>query len=150
MTTESGKNSDATQVRALLDQRTVALRNKDAELLLSSYASDVVSFDLAPPLRFTGAEVHDKAAIDAWFATWRGPIGWEVRDLDISAEGGLAFAYALNRMTGTKTDGEKVDLWMRTTTCFRKTGGKWTIVHDHASVPFYMDGSYKAAVDLKP
>jgi hypothetical protein len=29
-------------------------------------------------------------------------------------------------------------------------GGKWAIVHEHVSVPFYMDGSYKAAIDLKP
>jgi ketosteroid isomerase-like protein len=28
--------------------------------------------------------------------------------------------------------------------------GEWRIVHDHSSVPFYMDGSYRAAVDLKP
>ena len=26
----------------------------------------------------------------------------------------------------------------------------WKITDDHASVPFYMDGSFKAAVDLKP
>jgi ketosteroid isomerase-like protein len=34
--------------------------------------------------------------------------------------------------------------------CLRKTNGQWRIVHDHSSVPFYMDGSYRAAVDLKP
>jgi ketosteroid isomerase-like protein len=33
---------------------------------------------------------------------------------------------------------------------FRKIDGKWAIAHEHSSVPFYMDGSYKAAVDLKP
>jgi PhnB protein len=54
-------------------------------------------------------------------------------------------------MSGTKTDGEKVDMWLRATLCFRKIGGhQWKIVHEHESVPFYMDGSYKAAVDLTP
>jgi hypothetical protein len=24
------------------------------------------------------------------------------------------------------------------------------VTHEHMSVPFYMDGSYRAAVDLKP
>jgi len=24
------------------------------------------------------------------------------------------------------------------------------VTHEHVSVPFYMDGSYRAAVDLKP
>jgi PhnB protein len=28
--------------------------------------------------------------------------------------------------------------------------GAWKIVHEHSSTPFYMDGSYRAAVDLKP
>ena len=32
----------------------------------------------------------------------------------------------------------------------RKIRGDWRIVHQHESVPFYMDGSYRAAVDLKP
>jgi hypothetical protein len=28
--------------------------------------------------------------------------------------------------------------------------GRWTVTHEQVSVPFYMDGSVKAAVDLKP
>jgi ketosteroid isomerase-like protein len=39
---------------------------------------------------------------------------------------------------------------VRVTVCFRKIAGKWKVVHEHVSVPFYMDGSFKAAVDLKP
>jgi hypothetical protein len=27
---------------------------------------------------------------------------------------------------------------------------RWMATHEHVSVPFYMDGSVKAAVDLKP
>jgi PhnB protein len=53
-------------------------------------------------------------------------------------------------MNGTKTDGEQVDLWFRATVGLRKIGGRWRITHEHESVPFYMDGSYRAAVDLKP
>jgi ketosteroid isomerase-like protein len=40
--------------------------------------------------------------------------------------------------------------WFRQTLCFRKINGAWTIVHEHESVPFYMDGSFRAAIDLKP
>ena len=42
------------------------------------------------------------------------------------------------------------DLWFRATLGFRKIDRKWTITHEHSSVPFYMDGSFKAAIDLKP
>lgn len=53
-------------------------------------------------------------------------------------------------MMATTAKGEKVDLWFRATLGFRKIAGQWKIVHEHSSVPFYMDGSFKAAVDLKP
>jgi hypothetical protein len=32
--------------------------------------------------------------------------------------------------------------------CLRRVDGRWRIVHDHSSVPFYLDGSYRAAVEL--
>ncbi|MEQ9505556.1 MAG: nuclear transport factor 2 family protein [Hyphomonas sp.] len=51
---------------------------------------------------------------------------------------------------GTKTDGECVDLWFRATTILRRIEGRWLIVHDHTSTPFYMDGSQRAALDLVP
>jgi ketosteroid isomerase-like protein len=46
-------------------------------------------------------------------------------------------------------DRDRRRVWVRATVCCRKTDGKWKIVHEHQSVPFYMDGSYRA-VDLKP
>jgi ketosteroid isomerase-like protein len=86
----------------------------------------------------------------AWFATWQGAIGYEIRDLHLTAGDDAAFCHNLSRLSGTKTDGEKVDIWFRQTLCFRKLGARWRIAHQHESVPFYMDGSYRAAVDLKP
>jgi ketosteroid isomerase-like protein len=53
-------------------------------------------------------------------------------------------------MTGTKTDGQKVDLWFRATACLIRRTGRWRIEHVHNSVPFAMDGSYRALLDLKP
>ncbi|MEA2659910.1 MAG: hypothetical protein QOF64_2509 [Candidatus Binatota bacterium] len=38
----------------------------------------------------------------------------------------------------------------RATLGFRKIADSWTITQQHSSVPFYMDGSFKAAIDLKP
>jgi ketosteroid isomerase-like protein len=45
---------------------------------------------------------------------------------------------------------DKFDLWTRVTVGLRKVDGSWRITHEHTSTPFYMDGSFKAAVDLKP
>ena len=124
-----------------------ATRNKDADRVATFFAKDVVSFDLAPPLKSSG---FDRDALAKWFKTWNGPIGYEVTDQDITVGESIAFVRSLNHLTGTKVDGEKVELWTRSTVCFRKAGADWKVVHVHNSVPLMMDGSNKAATDLKP
>jgi PhnB protein len=85
-----------------------------------------------------------------WFDTWSSPIGYDLHDPELATAGDVAFAHGLAHMTGTKTDGESVDLWFRTTLGLRRRGAAWKIVHIHESVPFLMDGSLRAAVDLQP
>jgi PhnB protein len=138
---------DEAQIRALIERWAQGLRRKDADAVVACYANGFVQFSLAPPLI---SAATDAAGLNAWFATWRGGLGYELHDLRIAVGGDAAFSHSLNRLRGTKTDGEANDLWFRHTLGFRKRGGDWKIVHEHESVPFYMDGSYRAAVDLKP
>ena len=74
----------------------------------------------------------------------------EERDLVVTAGDNVAFFTSMTHMTGAKTDGARVSLWFRTTNAFRRENGKWKIVHAHSSVPFCMDGSSRACLDLKP
>ena len=120
------------------------------DLLLAHSAEGFLSFDLDPPLQHKGDVAKARQAIEAWFATWKSPIGLEDHDLVVTAGADVAFSTSLRHMTGTKTDGAEVSLWFRSTNGFRKENGAWKIVHSHSSVPFYMDGSFKACVDLKP
>jgi PhnB protein len=147
MTPRTGAATAEAQIRALIDDWAKAMRAKDIDAVMSHYAADSVTFDLAPPLISTSANVK---GLEAWFSNWQGPLGYEVRDLNIRAGGDVAFCHSLNRLSGTSTDGEKVEVWFRLTLGFRKIGGEWRIAHQHESVPFYMDGSYRAAVDLEP
>jgi ketosteroid isomerase-like protein len=62
----------------------------------------------------------------------------------------VAFCHSLNRISGARTDGTETDVWVRATVCVRKIGGKWTITHEHVSVPFEMRPPFKALLDLKP
>ena len=72
-------------------------------------------------------------------------------DVDTAAAGDdVAFSTSLNRMRATSTSGKQIDLWTRATIGFRKIDGRWLVVHEHVSVPFYMDGSERAALDLEP
>ena len=124
-----------------------AHRDKDAAAIIACYAPDAVIYSLAPPLGERGLDRDDLAA---WLATWNGPIHVDSQDVDLVVSGDLAYTSALNRMRGTKTDGTDIDLWFRTTMCFRNATDGWRIVHDHSSVPFLMDGSERAALDLQP
>jgi uncharacterized protein (TIGR02246 family) len=147
--TVKNKASDQTQIRQLIDTWVQAIRSKDVNRVMSHYAPDIVAFDLAPPLQYRGADAY-RQNLEAWFPTFRGPIGYEIRDLSIAGSDDVAFCHSFNRITGTRTDDEKTDVWVRATVCCRKSDGKWKIVHEHQSVPFYMDGTYRAAVDLTP
>src|ERR1700728_2502747 len=103
-----------------------------------------------PALRSAGDDVRDPAGIESWFRTWDGPIGYDIGDPFIEVGDDVAFCHGLTHMTGTKTDGEQVDLWFRSTVGLRRTAAGWQITHEHDSTPFYMDGSGLAATDLKP
>ena len=149
MATEKNRAMDEVQIRQRIDGWAKALRAKDIDRVMSHYAPDILLFDLAPPLQYLGGEAYRKNW-EEWFASWRGPIGYEIRDLSIIVGDDVAFSHSLNRISGTRTNGEETDVWVRVTACYRKMGGKWMVAHEHISVPFYMDGSNRAAVDLKP
>jgi PhnB protein len=147
MTAGNGKAMEEAKIRAMLEEWANAIRAKDAEGIVSHQAEAFIHFSLAPPLLSTES---DAKGLAAWFDTWEGPLGYEFRDLTIVMGDDAAFCHSLNRLSGTKVGGGKNSVWLRQTLGFRKIGGEWKIAHHHESVPFYMDGSFKAAVDLKP
>jgi uncharacterized protein (TIGR02246 family) len=145
----AGLANEEPRVAELIADWAAAVRAKDADRVISHYAEDVVSFDLAPPLQYLGREALRKSLAE-WFSTFQGPIGYDVHDLRITAGGDVAFCRSVNRISGRRINGEKTDVWVRATIGCGKVDGRWLIMHEHASVPFYMDGSERAAVDLTP
>lgn len=146
----AGQSNEESEIRALIDDLAQRTRAKDVNGVISLYAEEKVQFLLAPPLKYSGANALKSEDLREWFSSFEGPIGFEIHDLEVATGGQVAFCHALNRLSGTKTDGTRTDLWLRWTVCFRKIAGKWKITHEHESVPFYMDGSSKAALDLEP
>jgi uncharacterized protein (TIGR02246 family) len=138
--------ADRAEIEALFQQLVRAHADHHPDAIIEAYTPDAVIYDLAPPL---GRRGMNRDSVAAWLAGWDGPIQIDARNVDVTVDGDVAFASALNRMRGRQS-GEDRDLWYRTTMCLRKTNGQWRIVHEHSSVPFYMDGSYRAAVDLQP
>jgi len=138
----------ADEIRTVIDRLAQATAAKNAAAVTASYGPAPVVFSLAPPLQ--APEDSDGEGLQSWFDTWTGPIGYDLGPLSVAADGDVAFAHGLAHMTGTKVDGETPDLWFRATYGLRRIAGAWKVVHEHHSTPFYMDGSFKAAVDLKP
>jgi ketosteroid isomerase-like protein len=139
---------DEADIRALIRGVHQAHYNKDAAGIVAPYAHNAAVFDLAPPLSHRGMDLEQKKA---WLDTWEGPIDCESRDLSITIRGDFAFCHGFYRLGGTpKAAGRPISFWMRATVCLAREGSAWRIVHEHTSVPFYMDGSLRPAFDLEP
>jgi ketosteroid isomerase-like protein len=96
---------------------------------------------------------HDKsaAAIAAPFAPHAVIYDLEPRNFELTIDGDHAFGHGYLRLSGQKKGADHpISFWMRATMCFERINGTWRIVHEHTSVPFYMDGSLRPAFDLQP
>ncbi|MEU8241244.1 nuclear transport factor 2 family protein [Actinoplanes missouriensis] len=138
------------EIREVIERKAALLSTGDAEAVLSHYADTFVEYNLAPPLRQPG-DARDPAALTAWIATFREPPRREVTQLEITVDGDVAFATSIDCLSATPRGADEgFTLWFRVTLGLRRVGGRWVVVHEHESVPFEMDGSFQAAVSLRP
>jgi ketosteroid isomerase-like protein len=123
--------NDEAEVRQLLDRWAKAFRARDLDGIMSIYepGQALVSYDLVPPLQYTGFEAYKKD-YQEFLDQFQGAIDIEYRDLTIIAGDTVAFSRGLERMNGTLKNGQKFDAWMRFTECYRKTNGRWLAIHD--------------------
>ncbi|HEX6274888.1 MAG TPA: nuclear transport factor 2 family protein [Polyangiaceae bacterium] len=141
-------SSAESEVKALMERRSEAFRLKDVERVMSLFSSDVVYFDLVPPLRYAGAAALRERFVD-WFRRWKSPIGQELRDVTVLASGDMAAAHMLIRTSGTLNDGRTVGYWVRTSDFCLRSKGKWLITHEHVSFPVDVRNG-NAVMDLAP
>jgi ketosteroid isomerase-like protein len=141
-------SADEAEILALGSALHKAHFNKDPEGIAAPFAPHAVIYDLEPPLSHDGISVERKRK---WFATWETPIELIAQDFKVVVSGDHAYGHGYLRLWGTKKGAEgSIDFWMRATYCFERIDGAWRIVHEHTSVPFYMDGSLRPAFDLRP
>ncbi|MFJ9203062.1 YybH family protein [Streptomyces flaveolus] len=139
---------DEAEIRHHINKIAEGLQAKDPEVLKKLYATDVVSFDVEPPLQSVGVEAKLKnwAPVFEFFES----VTYEVRELTLTVGDEVAFGHAFARLSGTLKDGTAMSgMWVRVTYCLRKTDGPWLIVHDQVSVPLDIP-SGRGAVDLEP
>jgi ketosteroid isomerase-like protein len=142
------REEDEAKIRQRVDKVVEGIRAKDLEGLRQVYATDVVSFDVEPPLQHVGIEAKLKnwAKVFTFFQD----VTYELRDLSLDVGDDVAFGHGFGRLSGTLGNGMATSgMWVRGTFCFRKIDGNWLIAHDQASVPFDI-ASGKGVVDLEP
>jgi ketosteroid isomerase-like protein len=134
------------KVAAVLEAVHRGYRERDPAAITEQYAPTAEIFDLAPPL----AHPVNAKGIGDWLATWGGPVERTPWGIKTTIRGDAAFCHGFIRVSTRTKDGNDAAWWMRVTTCLVRRAGDWKIVHEHTSVPFYMDGSFRAAIDLAP
>jgi ketosteroid isomerase-like protein len=142
------REEDEARIRSQIGKIAEGLQAKDLEALKQLYATDVVSFDVEPPLQHVGvaAKMHNWASVFTFFQD----VNYEVRDLTVTAGDDVAFGHAFGRLGGTLKNGTATSgMWVRATFCLRKIDGNWQIAHDQVSVPLDIS-SGKGVTDLEP
>ena len=142
------REEDEARIRLQVDKIVEAIRAKNLGGLKQLYATDVVSFDVEPPLQHVGIEAKLKnwAKVFTFFQD----VNYEVRDLSVKVGDDVAFGHGFGRLSGTLKNGTATSgMWVRGTFCFQKLDGNWLIAHDQASVPLDI-ASGKGVTDLEP
>jgi ketosteroid isomerase-like protein len=141
-------DSAQSEIKALLDRWSEAVRRKDIDQLMSLYSPDIVYFDVVPPLQITGAAAVRRNFL-RWFDGWSSGIGTERRDVNILASGDIAEAFTLHRTSGTLKDGREVGYWLRVSVCCQRSNDRWLIAREHVSLPVDFQ-SGRVVMDLVP
>jgi len=147
---EPSPASNEVQIRMLLDGWAKAFHDRDIKAIMAMYkpGTEMVAYDVVPPLQYVGYDAYKKD-YENFLSQYKGPITIEYRDMHIVASDTVAYAFGLEKMSGTLVNGEKSEMWVRFTSGFRKSNGSWLDVHDHISVPADLDHG-KAMMSLTP
>ena len=128
------RTNDEAAIRELVESWARAVRIKNLNGILANHSTDVLMFDVPPPLQSSGIEAYKKT----WdmFFSWSQDSGvFDITEMNITAGDDVAFVTALMRCAGTEENGERIDLEFRLTMGLRKIGGQWIVMHEHHSIP---------------
>lgn len=125
---------DEAAIRDVVESWAAAVRRRDFEGILRNHSSDILMFDVPPPFQSKGIEAYKKTW-DLFFSCSIDPIVFDVASMTITAASDVAFVVATMHCTEPGPDGDRQPLDFRLTIGLRKIGGRWTITHEHHSVP---------------
>ena len=129
-------DANEARIKTLLESWADAVRRHDLPAILAHHASDIVMFDLPPPLQCSGIEAY-RQTWDLMFRYHKPGTAFEFRELAITAGADVAFAVAI-LWCGPDSSSNPADsdgFLFRLTVGLCKRDGDWRITHEHHSVP---------------
>ena len=128
------KISDEAQIRSVLDDWAKATRENRTDDVLKNHASDLVIFDVLPPMKYESAEAYRRSWGD-WQPETQSDGQFDLEDLSVTAGTDVGFAHCFIRCGGTTPDGRMFEDLVRATFCLQKRDGFWKVAHQHVSKP---------------
>jgi ketosteroid isomerase-like protein len=138
--TAQASPADDEQIKALESRFAAAFIAKDVDAIMKAYVPDnsLVVFDVVPPRQYVGADAYRKD-FEGFVGLFKGSFKFEITDLSVTTDGSLGYGHSIQRIVGTSTKDQPIDLTVRVTDVYRKINGTWLIVHEHVSVPVDLD-----------
>jgi uncharacterized protein (TIGR02246 family) len=134
MEESQSSSQDDAAIRHVVESWAAAVRRRDFAGILQNHSSDIVMFDVPPPFQSKGIEAYKKTW-DLFFSWSSDPIPFDISEMNITAGKDVAFVVAAMRCAEPGPNGEHEALDFRLTVGLRKIDGRWTITHEHHSVP---------------
>jgi ketosteroid isomerase-like protein len=122
------------EVRRVVTEWAEAVRSRDRAGILRHHSSDIVMFDVPPPLQSKGIEAYDRTW-DLFFSWSHDPVVFDILEMSITAGEEVAVVAAVMRCSGRETSGADIELQFRLTVGLRKSAGQWIVIHEHHSIP---------------
>ena len=127
--------TDTDQIRALITGWAEAVHRGDLPGVLVDHAEDIVMFDVPPPYEGVRGLAGYRATWPPFFEWQARGAAFEIVDLDITADGDVAYAHALLRCGLPHELAENPANRLRLTIGLRKQDGRWVVAHEHHSFP---------------
>jgi len=134
MSASSTRTVNEAAIRELVQSWARAVRAKDLDGILANHSTDMLMFDVPPPLQSKGIEAYKKTW-ELFFSWSNDPVVFDIKDMNIIAGSDVAFVAALVRCAGTEKNGERIELEFRLTIGLRRIGDQWIVLHEHHSIP---------------
>lgn len=127
-------SKDELDIRSLIERWAKAVREQDIAGIRADHDSEVLMFDVPPPMFTTGLDAY-MWTWERFFASSEKPVAFNLHDVKVTSGKDVAFATAIGHCVDIDPNGKREELEFRVTMGFRKIDGSWRVMHEHHSLP---------------